>query len=121
MTTPPLTQSFKIAAAYHTTSALPGGTGKVCSTVKAMPGVILRGQGMGAAGNVSTSATLVNAECLKAGWVFEILGINGSTQLDAPKYYDMSIKLGNNSNPGGCIRWTVWMAALPILPQARTT
>jgi hypothetical protein len=100
-----LTQSFKVAAALRTTLVLPGGTGKICSTVRTMPSVIVRGQGMGAAGNVTASPTLVNAECLKAGWVFEILAPYGSDQLDAPKYYDMSIKLGNNRNLGGCIRW----------------
>lgn len=100
-----LAQAFKVAASLHTTLALPGGTGKICSTVEAMPGVIVRGQGMGPHGNIAASPTLVNADCLKAGWVFEILGSNGTTQLEAPKYYDMSIKIGNNSNPGGCIRW----------------
>jgi hypothetical protein len=100
-----LNQAFKTAAALRSTLALPGGTGKVCSTVRAMPGVIVRGQGMGPQGNISASPTLVNADCLKAGWVFEILGTNGTTQLEAPKYYDMSIKLGNSNKPGGCIRW----------------
>lgn len=100
-----LGQAFIVAAGLRTTLALPSGTGKICSSVRATPSVIVRGQGMGAAGNVAVSPTLVNAECLKAGWVFEILAPNGTAQLDSPKYYDMSIKLGNNSNPGGCIRW----------------
>jgi hypothetical protein len=100
-----LTLAFKVAAALHTTLALPGGTGKVCSSVKAVQGVVARGQGMGAAGNLASSPTLVNADCLKAGWVFEILGAYGTAQIEAPKYYDMSIQIGNNNNPGGCIRW----------------
>jgi len=100
-----LDSAFKTAAAQRVTLALPGGTGKVCSTVQAVPGVIVRGEGMGVSGNIAASPTLVNADCLKGGWVFETLGSNGTAQLEAPKYYDMSIKLGNNNNPGGCIRW----------------
>jgi hypothetical protein len=101
----PLNRAFKAAAAQHITLSLPGGIGKICSTVKAMPGVILRGQGMGPQGNIAASPTLVNADCLKAGWAFEITNANGTAQQESPKYYDMSIKLGNNNNPGGCIRW----------------
>jgi len=100
-----LNQAFKSAAAQRSTLTLPGGTGKVCSTIRSMPGVVVRGQGMGPQGNIAASPTLVNADCLKGGWVFEILTSNGTAQTEAPKYYDMSIKLGNNSNPGGCIRW----------------
>jgi hypothetical protein len=100
-----LNQAYRVAAAMRTSLTLPGGVGKVCSTVTAAPGVILRGQGMGTAGVIGASPTLVDANCMKSGWVFDLVTPKGSAQLEAPKYYDMSIRIAGTTAAGGCIRW----------------
>jgi hypothetical protein len=97
-----LTRAFAAASNLRVALVLPGGVGKICSTVKAASAVMLRGQGMGSGG---PSPTLVDAGCMKSGFVFEITTPNGTTALEAPKYYDMEIIPGRNNNPGGCIRW----------------
>jgi hypothetical protein len=102
---PVLNHAFVVAAAAHISLTLPGGVGKVCSSVSATQGVILRGQGMGTAGSIGASPTLVDANCMKLGWVFDMITPVGANQFEAPKYYDMSIRNSGNSNPGGCIRW----------------
>jgi hypothetical protein len=42
---------------------------------------------------------------MKSGWVFDLVTPKGTALVEAPKYYDFSIKTANNSAPGGCIRW----------------
>jgi len=96
-----LTHAFAVAAALHLTLTLPGGTAKVCSTVKAAPAVIVRGQGMAE----DSSPTKIDASCMKGGWVFELTTPHGATGVEAPKYYDMQILLGSAPPPSGCIRW----------------
>ena len=98
-----LTRAFTAASNLRIALALPGGIGKICSTVKAASAVMLRGQGMGSQGG--PSPTLVDAGCMKGGFVFDITTPKGTTALEAPKYYDMEIITGRNNNPGGCIRW----------------
>jgi hypothetical protein len=100
-----LTNAFAVASALRLTLSLPGGTGKVCSTVKAARAVIVRGQGMATVGDSGPSPTKVDGSCIKSGWVFEITAPNGLVNLEAPKYYDMEIWAGQNNNFGGCIRW----------------
>src|SRR6185312_13197319 len=100
-----LTRAFAAASSLRVTLSLPGGTGKVCSTVKAARAVIVRGQGGGINGDVAPAPTVVDGTCLKSGWVFEFLAPGGANALEAPKYYDMAIQAGRNNNPGGCIRW----------------
>ncbi|HEY2010085.1 MAG TPA: hypothetical protein VGH23_13925 [Rhizomicrobium sp.] len=100
-----LNNALKVAASLHTSLDLPGGVGKVCSTVTAAPGVVVRGQGMGTAGAVAASPTFIDANCMKAGWVFEFLAPRSSVNYEAPKYYDMSIRNGLSNAMGGCIRW----------------
>ena len=100
-----LTHAFAVAAGARVGLRLPGGTGKVCSTVTAARAVILRGQGMGAPGDTAPSPTIVDGSCMKSGWVFDLTTPNGTVNLEAPKYYDMEILTANNPNPGGCIRW----------------
>ena len=100
-----LNQAYRVAGTLHVSLTLPGGTGKVCSTVTAVRGVILRGQGMGTAGVIGDSPTLVDADCMKSGWVFDLVTPKGSAQIEAPKYYDMSIRIAGTTAPGGCIRW----------------
>lgn len=100
-----LNQAYRAAALLHTSLTLPGGIGKVCSTVTAAPGITLRGQGMGTAGAIAASLTLVDANCMKSGWVFDLVTPKGAAQLEAPKYYDMSIRIAGTTAAGGCIRW----------------
>lgn len=100
-----LTQAYAVAAGMGSTLSLPGGTGKICSSVTAKPGVMLRGQGMGTPGGTTPSPTRIDASCLKGGWVFDLVTPKGAASIEAPKYYDMEIFLGVNPNPGGCIRW----------------
>jgi hypothetical protein len=101
----PLTHAFAVASALRVSLTLPGGEGKICSTVIAARAVIVRGQGMGALDNAGPSPTVVNGSCIKSGWVFDITTPNGQTELEAPKYYDMEIQAGGGKAPGGCIRW----------------
>ncbi|MFO1249442.1 MAG: hypothetical protein U1E93_14800 [Alphaproteobacteria bacterium] len=100
-----LTRAFQVASGLHMTLSLPGGTGKVCSNVTAARGVIIRGQGMGTAGDTTGSPTVVNASCMKSGWVFDFPTPKGTTNIEAPKYYDMEILTMGAAVPGGCIRW----------------
>jgi hypothetical protein len=100
-----LNHAFQVAAGNHITLSLPGGTGKVCSSITAAPGVIVRGQGMGTAGDAAASPTVVNGTCMKGGWVFELVTPNGTQLVEGPKYYDFVILTANNTQPGGCIRW----------------
>ena len=98
-----LSHAFAAAAALRVTLSLPGGEGKICATVKTAEAVIVRGQGMSAA--TGSSPTVVDAGCMKTGFVFEITTPKGTNALEAPKYYDMEIVAPNNDSPGGCIRW----------------
>ena len=100
-----LTRAFAAASTLRVTLSLPGGAASVCSTVRAARAVIVRGQGMGTNGDSAPSPTVVNGGCMKAGWVFDITTPDGTSSLEAPKYYDMEIQTARNSNPGGCIRW----------------
>jgi hypothetical protein len=100
-----LTRAFAAAAALRVNLNLPGGTAKVCSSVKAAHAVTVRGQGMSTNGASDPAPTLVNGTCIKSGWVFDITAPAGAGAMEAPKYYDMGIQAGSNSNPGGCIRW----------------
>jgi len=100
-----LNRAFAAASSLRIALSLPGGAAKVCSPVKAARAVIVRGQGMGMAGDAGPSPTLVDAGCMKGGWVFDLTTPDGITTMEAPKYYDMEILPGRNSNPGGCIRW----------------
>jgi len=94
-----LNRAVAAASRLHVTLSLPGGTAIVCSTVKTAEGLVVRGQGMG------PGATVLDGSCMKSGWLFDINTPNGTTALEAPKYYDMEIRAGHNNNPGGCIRW----------------
>lgn len=100
-----LSHAFQVAAGNHVTLSLPGGTGKVCSSVTAARGVIVRGQGMGTAGDTAGSPTVVNGSCMKGGWVFDFPTPKGTTNIEAPKYYDMEILTMGAAVAGGCIRW----------------
>ena len=100
-----LSHAFAVAAGLRVTLSLPGGTGKVCSSVTAARGVILRGQGMGTVGDPAPSPTTVDGSCMKGGWVFDLVTPNGTQNVEAPKYYDFEILTANNAQPGGCIRW----------------
>jgi hypothetical protein len=100
-----LSRAFAAAASLRVTLSLPGGTGKVCSTVKAARAVSVHGQGMSTNGDSAPAPTVVNGGCMKGGWVFDITTANGNGALEAPKYYDMQIQTAHNDNPGGCIRW----------------
>jgi hypothetical protein len=100
-----LSHAFQVAAGLHMTLSLPGGTGKVCSSVTAARGVIIRGQGMGTAGDTAGSPTVVNGSCMKGGWVFDFPTPKGTTNIEAPKYYDMEILTMGAAVAGGCIRW----------------
>lgn len=98
-----LSRAFQAAAALRVGLSLPGGEAQVCSTVKAAGAVMVRGQGM--SGTTGASPTVVNATCLKSGFVFEITSPKGGNSTEAPRYYDMEIVLARNDSPGGCIRW----------------
>lgn len=98
-----LRTAFALASALHVTLLLPGGTAKVCSTVKAARAVIVRGQGMGTLNDSGPSPTKVDGSCIQDGWVFEVTTPNGVANFEAPKYYDFEIVAGKND--GGCIRW----------------
>lgn len=100
-----LTKAFAAASILRVSLTLPGGTAKVCTTVKAARAVIVRGQGMGTLNDDAPGPTRIDGSCIKSGWVFDITTPNGTTNLEAPKYYDMDIVAGKNSSPGGCIRW----------------
>src|SRR6185503_17576296 len=100
-----LTRAFAAASNLRVMLSLPGGAAKVCSSVKAAQGVSVHGQGMSTNGASTPGATLVNGTCIKSGWVFDITAPAGAGPMEAPKYYDMEIQAGSNSNPGGCIRW----------------
>src|SRR3954470_4830816 len=100
-----LTRAFAAAAVLRVNLSLPGGTAKVCSSVRAAHAVTVRGQGMSTNGASDPAPTLVNGTCIKSGWVFDITAPAGAGAMEAPKYYDMGIQAGSNSNPGGCIRW----------------
>jgi hypothetical protein len=100
-----LSRAFAVASNLRVTLSLPGGTGKVCSPVKAVRAVTVRGQGMSTNGDSGPAPTIVNGTCIKSGWVFSIVAPAGAGAMEAPKYYDMEIQAGSNSNPGGCIRW----------------
>jgi hypothetical protein len=102
---PVLRHAFQVAAAQRRTASLPGGIGRVCSSVVTASGLIVRGQGMGTAGAIAASPTVVNGTCIKSGWVFDFVTRNSSVATEAPKYYDMSINMGAGAGPGGCIRW----------------
>jgi hypothetical protein len=114
-----LTQSFVVAAGISSTLSLPGGTGKVCSSVTAKPGVMVRGQGTSTAGGATPSPTRIDASCLKGGWVFDLATPKGAVSIEAPKYYDMEILLGVNSNPGGCIRWNSVAGGFTDTPESQ--
>ena len=100
-----LTHAFAVASALHVILSLPGGTAKVCSTVTTARAVTVRGQGMGTPGDTAPSPTIIDGSCMKTGWVFDIITPNGTTNFEAPKYYDMEIRTASTGNPGGCIRW----------------
>ena len=100
-----LTRAFAVASRLGAALDLPRGTAKVCSSVTAARAVIVRGQGMGTSNDSLPSPTLIDGSCMKGGWVFDLQTPNGTTNLEAPKYFDMEIRAGRNSNPGGCIRW----------------
>jgi hypothetical protein len=101
-----VSRAVQLAAGLRVTLSLPGGTGKVCSSVRSARGVILRGQGMGnTGGDPAPSPTVVDGSCMKGGWVFDYVTPNGTASVEAPKYYDFEILTANNNQPGGCIRW----------------
>ncbi|MBA2587872.1 MAG: hypothetical protein H0U98_04515 [Alphaproteobacteria bacterium] len=100
-----LSHAFQVAAGLRVSLSLPGGIGKVCSSVAAARGVILRGQGTGTPGDTAPSATVVDGSCMKSGWVFDFQTPKGTTNIEAPKYYDMEILTTSAATPGGCIRW----------------
>lgn len=100
-----LTRAFQVASGSRVGLTLPAGTGKVCSSVTAARGVILRGQGMGTPGDAAPSATVVDGSCMKNGWVFDFQTPKGTTNIEAPKYYDMEILTMSAAVPGGCLRW----------------
>ena len=114
-----ISNAIGVARKIRTTVALPGGVGKVCSSVKSASGVIIRGQGMGTAGAIAGSPTLVDGSCMKAGWVFDLVNPKGTEQVEAPKYYDMSIRVGENNAPGGCIRWNAVSGGFTDAPNSQ--
>ncbi len=114
-----LTRAFAMAAGMRTNLTLPGGTGKVCSSVTAAPGVMLRGQGMGTPGAPAPSFTVVDGSCMKGGWVFDLTTPRGAITIEAPKYYDMEILTANNPNPGGCIRWNSVAGGFTDTPESQ--
>jgi hypothetical protein len=100
-----LTRAFATASALRASLSFPPGTAKVCSSVTASRAVVARGQGMGAYNDAGPSPTIVDGSCMKGGWVFDITTPNGSTELEAPKYYDMEIHAPGTNAESGCIRW----------------
>jgi hypothetical protein len=51
--------------------------------------------------------------------VFDLTTPNGTTNFEAPKYYDMQIRTATTGGPGGCIRWNSIVGGFTDTPASQ--